>query len=459
MFDNNNLLNLNEEYSFEVKVQDQERTLAGKLFLSPKECTLHVMTERQPSDEFYNSEVILCSTLNKSFTLFGLACNHSSVMYHLTEGEDFNIGFYEYTFHIQFLIISNGFLNFDDQLINFTFNAPILKKWVGYTKTQNNLINKIIKNEKINTEDLIEFTTHIDNHAQLVLHYELTQHFGGDLFSVGSNFPPKLTINFNSVKSISELHIELNKIYELMTLIIGSDFKIDIIEAQQSGSPFSKSSIYFPTSNRGKEVDYPLLPLGHDLVNPFFGYEVLPLDYFNNFYNLSDETRTLFTNYLRYKRMKSNEEKFLGFFRLLEKLTFKSQSYVDEYILKSILTKSRSYLKNRLGCRTKVIKDFSSRIEGTNRMKYNTLKCLGDFHDTLPIEISNKLIYKKVDLERIIKLRNDITHANHYTIDDNDLYRFTIFINSLLVLAFINKLKIPYKVCVPINLNSFLPHN
>lgn len=458
MFDKDSL-NLSEEYSFTVRVKDQEKTLAGKLFLSPNKCTLHVMTERQPSKDFYKSDLLYCDSSNRNFILYELEYTGSYTMYHLYDEEQSNIGFYEYKFEVGFILSSTGFLNLDAEITNFEFSAPMLNKWVGHTKTQNNLINNIILDTEITSDELVEFRTYIIDYAQILLHYELTQFHSHDLFSVGTNFPPKLTMSFKNPKSIQELHIEINKIYELMTLFIGSDFKIDMINAHKRGDQFSKTTVYFPTSNRGKEVEYPLLPLGHDLVHSIFGLKELPLNYFNNFYNLPEERRTLFTNYLRYKRMKSDEEKFLGFFRLLEKLTFKSQSYVDGVQLKKILKISRSYLKNRLACEMSVIKNFSTRIEGTNKMKYNTLKCLGDFYDSLPKEITNKLLFQKNDLEKIIKLRNDITHANHYTIEDKLLYKYTTFINSLLFLAFINELEIPYDICIPINLNYVLPHN
>jgi hypothetical protein len=151
--------------------------------------------------------------------------------------------------------------------------------------------------------------------------------------------------------------------------------------------------------------------------------------------------------------MKSDEEKFLGFFRLLEKLAYKTQSYVDENELKNLLKEHRVYLKNRLGCETKVIKDLSSRVEGANRMKYNTLKCLLDFYDSIPKEITDTFYLKRDDMDKIIKLRNDITHANHYSIENRELYQYTKLINILLFLAFIKELGIPFSVCIPITTN------
>lgn len=100
-----------------------------------------------------------------------------------------------------------------------------------------------------------------------------------------------------------------------------------------------------------------------------------------------------------------------------------------------------------------IIKDLSKRIEKTNQMKYNTLKCLSDFFDSIPIEIQNSLLFKKDELVKITKLRNDITHANEYSIESRDLYQYTNFINALLFLALIAELEIPFDVCIPIAQN------
>ncbi|WP_374254994.1 HEPN domain-containing protein [Acinetobacter brisouii] len=148
--------------------------------------------------------------------------------------------------------------------------------------------------------------------------------------------------------------------------------------------------------------------------------------------------------------MKSDEEKFLGYFRLLEKLTYKRKYYVDEAYLENLLKKTKSYLAKKLDVKTKIINDLNNRILQANGSKYNTAKCISDFYDLVPIEIQGQLSYKKADIPTICKLRNDITHANEYTLDDALLHNYTKFINALLFLALTQKIGIPFDVCIPI---------
>lgn len=453
LLDRDIILNLDTDYSFEVTVEDNNQSFAGKLTLSPKQCLLHVMTERKPSEEFYSSKEIYCSTLSNSFNLYELKFKSASSNFALECTDQSTASFYEITFEVGFVLISKGWMNYQKNILSYTIDAPLLAKWIDYTQTQDNLMRKVISNKEISKEDKVEFRQYITGYGEIVLYYNLIQNYSIDTFSFGSKYPPKLTLYFETPKSISELHTELNKFYDLMTFIIGSDFDITNITIDTIENHFSSSSVYFPTSNKLDAPQYPLLPLGHKSIRYESHLEELPLELFNNYYNLSEEKRARFTKYLRYKRMKSDEEKFLGFFRLLEKLAYKTQSYVDENELKNLLKEHRVYLKNRLGCETKVIKDLSSRVEGANRMKYNTLKCLLDFYDSIPKEITDTFYLKRDDMDKIIKLRNDITHANHYSIENRELYQYTKLINILLFLAFIKELGIPFSVCIPITTN------
>lgn len=448
------ILKLDEEYSFEVEVEDENQVFAGKLTLSPKKCSLHVMTERQPSKDFHKSTIIYCSSFRKKFNLFDLKLNSKSANFGLYGLEQNNVSFYEYTFEVGFITVSSTSLKYDEEITGFTIDASMLAKWVNLTTKQEKLMSKITSNPRdISKEDRVEFTNHIKGYGWITLYYHLEQYYSFNDFTVGSKYPPKILFEFESPKTVSELYSEFNKFYDLMTLFIGSDFKINTLKINIIENFSTTSSAYFPTDFKAEESAYPLFPLGHNSVRYESHLKELPLDSFNHYYNLPEYKRIIFTKYLRYKRMKSDEEKFLGFFRLLEKLTFKAQSYVDEEILKSILNKSRTYLKNRLDSKMSIIKDLSKRIEKTNQMKYNTLKCLSDFYDSIPIEIQNSLLFKKDELEKITKLRNDITHANEYSIESRDLYQYTSFINALLFLALIAELEIPLDVCIPIAQN------
>jgi hypothetical protein len=263
---------------------------------------------------------------------------------------------------------------------------------------------------------------------------------------LGAQFPPQFKVELNSIE-YPKLHNQLNIFYDLLTLFVGSDFKIDTIKIFTEHTRWSENiSVYFLTSNRTLERNYPVFPLGHNLRFKDLPLPELPIECIRAYYNLSEADKLIFTKYLRYKRMKSDEEKFLGYFRLLEKLTHKTSSYVDQLSLGEILNNAKSYLLHRLKGTKKDINSLIERVKGINQHKYNSEKCIGDFYNSLPSKLKKNISYKKDDLIKICSLRNNITHANDYIVSEEDLAMYTSFINVLLYLALLKKIGIPPEV-------------
>ena len=76
--------------------------------------------------------------------------------------------------------------------------------------------------------------------------------------------------------------------------------------------------------------------------------------------------------------MPNPEDKFLGFFRILEKLTFKGKEFVDADKLNQLIDKTRLFLYKNLGNK-KSVDNFLKRLPKWNKSKYNTEKCIQDF--------------------------------------------------------------------------------
>lgn len=442
------ILKLDEEKIFKVSVHDNDQTFAGILNISPKKSSIRIMTERSFSKNFWNTSVINCMAINHSFTLSQLTPKFNSSIFNLYDTEGNSQGFYEFEFDIGFLISSHCNYICSDGFNGFTIEAPIFQKWIGYTKLQHDLLGRYYEN-KLEFPNFNEFELKINSHGSINLFYDIETYSSLDTFDHGIKFPPKLKVNFNSPKNIIELQDEISKFYTLMSYLMGSDFKINTIQVHTEDSDIIQSSAFFQTNFHTEEIQFPLLPLARNLSYSPYASEELPLNLFENYYNLSKEDQSLFEKYLRYKRMQSNEEKFLGYFRLLEKITKKSKLYVDEKELISLLKKSRSYLRHRFSRTNDEIKRFNSKIESANKQKYNTAKCIADFFEELPSTITDQLDFKKEDIESITKLRNDITHANFYIHDEVKLYKYTKFINTLLFVAFSQiKLKINSEVYI-----------
>lgn len=440
------VLNLGKTYSYPVSVRDMDKLFAGKLTLSPDRCTLRVMGERSTSYDFSQSTKIECSAFNMNFLLFELSIHgHNSQC--LQSAVDEQVAYFEYEFEVGFVVCFEGHFHSFDDAIGFCVKSEMTKKWIGYTELQQELVEKY-HTRTLNTNpmsDSMEFNQILKGYGQLRLFYHFQSHHNVYEFSSGLNFPPKLDIQFDSSVSMSDLHFEYKKFYHLMTLLIGSDFKVNEVTVTSGRQTFpSNISVYFPTTNRTHERDYPVFPLGLNLKFNDRDLPEFPLEAFSNYYLLDEKERIIFTRYLRYQRMKSDEERFLGFFRLLESLTTKSSTYVEPESLEAFLKESKACILGKLKGKgtSKDIKKLISRIDRLNTMKYNTSKCIEDFLKKLPDETKASIVVTDVDVQDIVNLRNKITHADAYTIDDRELEKYTSFINALLYLALLERIGI-----------------
>lgn len=443
---------LKTDYIIDVRVLDGNSNYSGKLTLTPKECYIEIYTERTPSEEFKLSESLICSSMHpsKSILLFGTKVVSFSATLLEMQGID-PIWGHSIKFTIQYVIISYDLIGNNKKINNFTLNTSFIKRWTMHTKTQDKILYGLFKNDSSRVTIGREFIQEIQNYGLIELYYASTQFSSIEELNAGLKITPKLRTFFKSSIAMDEIYREYFKLYQLLTLFNGSDFNVDSVELEIHEWRSKPAYMYFPSFQKDEKYTNTLLPLGKDVIFSGQKLATLPLDFFNTYYNLPDEKKELLKRYLNYKRLNSIEEKFLGYFRLLEKLTFKSKSYVDSDALSYILTRSKSYLTKRLNSNSKTMSNLNKRILQANNSKYNTEKCISDFYDSLPLKLQNSYKYKKEDLKKICKLRNDITHANDYVITESELLEYTMFINSLLFLAFINiLLEIPLETCIPI---------
>lgn len=436
-----NYLNLADSYEFNVKVFDHKNIFAGYLKLTPEKCTLRVMGERDPSNNFHSSKIIKCSSLKFNFFLYELSISHMSSQL-LQYDDKGGIGFFEYTFNIGFIVCSNQSLSNINNIKELKIQFPLLKSWIGNTTTQNKILDLMESNSKsINST---EFRVNLENYGSIYLAYKMTSSW--ESLGTSNKIQPYINIIFNEPKNIGLIHEEIEKIYTLLAFYIGYDFDFQLVNlTPHNNFNNTQVSVYHTQNHSSKTLSYMLFPLGHNLkfdpeINP------LPLSSFNSFYNLNSTDLSLFHRYIRYDRMKSTEEKFLGFFRLLEKITYQISPYINEKSLNNILERTKPYLHKRLEGKSQDIKAFLKRIPQLNNSKYNTHTCLSKFYDRLPSELTETLCFKKRDLHEICKLRNDVTHANYFIITDKQLFKFTLFIKVLLYLALLEKVGINIQI-------------
>ena len=139
--------------------------------------------------------------------------------------------------------------------------------------------------------------------------------------------------------------------------------------------------------------------------------------------------------------MQNIEERFLGYFRMLESLCYQKAYYVAEALLKTTLNKLKP-IAIRIFREKESVTSLLKRIIKLNSSKYNTERCISLFLDRLPKSLTDSLKFTKKDLEKICKARNDITHANELIFDEYELFGFEKFIEVLFILAMLDNLKV-----------------
>lgn len=437
-------LNLNENYSFDVLVRDNGTNFAGKLKLSPEDCTLRIMGERQFTSNYYAIETFECFTLRNHFLLSGVKFK-SLRSTSLRLNDPINTGgFFELEFNIGFVIKASTSTRLIKETVfnGFSIEAEMIKKWTGITHKQADLLlqNSGRSLSSNADHDLNLFEIQLENIGVLYLAYNMNLHTNIDSMSSGVKLTPQLGMYFVDNKDIATLLKEIRKIYALLSFFWGEDFMINHLKVTLPHIRGSFISAYYANNYKDNKNSSPAFPLGFDVRSQFNSYEGLPLELFQEYYKLEDRKVEYFTKYLRYKRMKSNEEKFLGYFRILERLVHTTGTYVDEENLKKLLGRSRKYLIKKLSSRSDDIRSLCNKVIKGNQGKYVTHDCVSRFFDELPEEIKHSMSFNRSDIQRICTLRNDMTHANDYEVNEDDLYHYIQFIQQLLIFALVKKL-------------------
>lgn len=445
MFDDKSLA-ISEVHEFSGTVVDGQNTFAAKLHLSPEKITLSIMGEQNEQRHcelgWGNIENLIFRDGNKTFLLHEL--RFTSGRDRVISRHPEAISFFESVFEVAYVIYSHLPLGKGDLVKSINIQSNKISKWIGNTNKQEKIIEAFINKEEMfdSPDKLIELRTQLEGIGDLCIGYNLEMHHSSPDFSAGIRFPPSITILFLYDQPTDEVMKRFLGLYDLLAFFIGNDFFIEQIDIFFESGPFGKEgSLYYPSiaTNPKYERDYSLFPLGRDIRFDTLGLPSLPIDSFNKYYLLNEVTRSYFSKYLKYKRMENSEERFLGYFRLLESLCFKKKSYLDEELLKDVCAIAKPWMRKKFGDRRSV-DSFLSGILRYNNSKYNTAKCIQDFYLKIPKNISSKWKIKKSDISDICELRNDITHANDYYISPTELAEKEKFIEVLLNYSLFEKL-------------------
>lgn len=438
-------LNLLRSYEFDVLIEENNNWFAGKLKLSPEIIVFRVAGEecgkRKFKDKWRDKKHLICKDANRTFLLFGLRLITGKER--ILGGHSDGITFFEYSYVVDYAIHFPGDNFGDFSITGLRIYSSTIADWTGNTNTQRRISKKYSTGSKIthDEESLFELEATINDKIFLGIYYNVSMYWSPHEFKSGLMFPPSLIVDFKERLDGHSIKQQFDKICTLFQFLVGQTLFIEEIQLAPSEGFINNASMYYASSKkeRGKNRQTILFPLGKDIIFDQSNTPTLPLFLFEKFYLLNDIEYGFFAKYLRYKSMSNPEEKFLGFFRILEKITFNSKEFLDTEKLNKLISRAKPYLYKKFGDKRNV-DSFLKGLSRYNRSKYNTEKCIQDFFHSIPESTTKNWKYNKSDIGGICKLRNDIIHANDYYISDSDLIEKMYFIEILLIFALSHKI-------------------
>jgi hypothetical protein len=450
----NDVFDLRKNYDFRVSVSGQNGFFSAELKLSPENITIRISGDQQVDRDWgyveWELESLDCSGHEWNFRLFDLHCI-SSGHYNLEQWPGM-VQHFEAVYVASYAVISRCSIQEID-LRGIQLFSPSLEQWVGLTEKQEDIVrDQMIGNrvglqsgfEGFNTR---EFTSIVEGQGEVYLNYNIKATASPLEFAVGVKFPPSFC--FYSTRQILPKDVMrlYQKTYSFLSLLQGREILMDRVVLSDDNAHSRDAYLYYskPSLASYEVASYSFFPLSHGLRFDSLGLPPFPLDALSNYFSESYMFAEKWEKYVKYRRMSNVEERFLGYFRLLESLTKKSKTFLDSDLLKLQVARVENIMVKIFGS-SKDVKGFLRGIDRYNNSKYNTAKCILDFYNRLPDGVRKSWSLKQDAINSICKLRNDISHANDYFEKEDDLLAKCIFIESLLMVALLETVGIPVAV-------------
>jgi len=439
-------LNLKDSYQFKVTIENNGTHFVGELSLSPEECILVVRGDifegREPAFDIELNELLVHDCFGATLFLFGLK-QKESCFQHIGRYPR-PISHFEIEYRISHVMYSRMTLSGEVSFAEVELHSPSISQWVASTQTQDDIVERYSNGTLFPYSGALptEFEQRLAGLGVLSVRYQPSTHYSVEAFNVELRFPPVLCLSFDDNKTGGQIIQNLRELDTLFTFLIGGPLNINAVKITTSLGRMHKLSLYFPNASSGVgSRDYPWFPLGINLRFDHMGLPEFPLDSFAKYFDLAPEAKTFFKKYLKYCAMHNPEERFLGFFRLLEKLCFQKESFLPEKKLVTLIERFTPGLIRYFGDK-KNVERFLARMVNLNNSKLNTEACIVRFIKKLPSDLLGRWIYGLSDITAICKLRNDLTHANEIEPEGVEIERKAKFIETLLAIFLLSKIGI-----------------
>ncbi|AIA69716.1 hypothetical protein [Pectobacterium atrosepticum] len=385
------------------------------------------------------------------FRLFGMELNESSFRF-IEPSNSFN----DYTFSASGFLYSSANLNDIEMYQVLRFYSSGIKNWLGNTEKLNKIINRSILNKLPEQEDLVEFERGIKDVGTVGGYYGYR--YGGldGLHTVGMSVTPHITLHLENKVDLNGLLERYTDLYMLMRFLIGRQLDFTDVKVRVSeNSRHSDISLYFPERKSISSELHNSMSLLYSSVYNDGSEKKFPLQIFDNyFHGKENETNLLVKKFINYSLIDSDEERFLGFYRIIERSTFKQSYYVDKNKLSVLLDRSRSILQKTFHGSS--ISEFKRAVMRVNGSKENTETCIRHYIKNLPEEFVVALGLDKIKIDALCRVRNNIIHQPLFSVSISKLHDCMVISRILAFVILMEKLGIPYGLIEEVaNLNRW----
>ncbi len=440
-------LRLGERYQFRVTVGHDGQRFAGDLTLSPQGCFLDVRGElsedRRIDTDWVGVKEMCCDAHTGTFLLDGLTVEQTLVS-HL-QRHPRPISYFEVRYRVAYAIFGRSLDAIPPTFSSLQIHSASIAQWVGYTYVQDSVVEQYHNGNLFPYQDHshVEFAEDIAALGRLAVGYRPSTRYAVDEFAMSLQFPPTLHLSFEAPRPAAAVIHATRELETLVAFLLGHSIDIDRIQLDPTYRYGARLSLYFARAQTGeRDGTYPFFPLGLNLRHDTLGLPPLPTTLFSHYFALSPGAKAHFQRYLKYRTLENPEERFLGFFRLLEKLCHEQEAFLPEATLAELIERAQPFLTRHFDDK-KSVQRFLRQIPRWNLAKLNAASFIGRFLMTIPYGLRRRWIYDASHLEAICKLRNDLTHANETQPTSDDVEQQAKFIEVLLVLRLLMEIGVP----------------
>lgn len=328
------------------------------------------------------------------------------------------------------------------QAISLYSNA--ISQWMGNTSKLNKIINDSVVRKLPELEGLVEFERILKNVGTLGGYYSYK--YGGlnGIHTVGMSVTPHVTLHFDKLVDLNGLIDNYVDLYMMMRFLIGKHLDFTSVKIHlEDQFRYRGINLYLPEkiysgSELHNSMSFPYSSAYHDDSEKYF-----PLHIFDNYFSEEGkETNLLIKKFINYSLVNSDEERFLGFYRILEMITYKQSFYVDENELSVFLERAKGILQKNF--KGSSISKFKRAVLMANKTKENTEACVRHYIKNMPREFVTGMGLDKIKIDELCKVRNNMIHQPLFSVSESKLHDCMVTSKLLVCIILMSKLGIPF---------------